>query len=1288
MRISYFYAENMAGIKAGTGLDKIELNLEGHENNIFNLLLGGNGSGKAQPLNSQVMTPYGIKTIGELKIGDIIYDPEGYPVMVDGIFDKGLLSEFKLALDDDSIIRCNDGHLFKVYHTDENDVLYTSVYTLRELLDKGLFDKDGKPKFKIRCVNPINYLNLPYNKPDRSTKEFEPIKDVHDTVNLYWALSSCKYSEYLDSPDIFILLDDKEDNALNYIKKCIQNFTVINSAICVNDLTLRYLYLMIFFKVFGISSVIGNKVTVTLNIDSDKYESDEFQNYYLPLFKELVLSLGGYLLDSKGKVVKFTSYENKDKITTEYRIFEFYMPKKFIYYLDNAIARYDMTIPGIYYLDCVEDYLYRDIVNIAYNNKKVEMRCIHINSVNHTYISDNYIETHNTSLLSILHPFRETYDGRNVVPENEKAYKEVHLVDGDDEYVIKHTWKPNKSYISKNGEELNESGSIKLFMQYAKEKLGIDDEYFKIGRLGSNVTNFTDLTSGPRKTYIGEYLPYIDDYLKAYEDVKKSYTVLNKDLQNVGAQLDKYPELDILSEKATQQKESIEMNKTALEDNKKTLYSTIIPKIDKLIAKFEAKYNISYDEIDSVIDKIEELEIYIDKCKKDIAKKKVTIRSKLASIEFEEGDFLKNKSGINNLLGEMEDKGNKEKDKIEKKKRKIEKEIEKKDRINKSIKEYENLNQIDYESEIEELERELNENKERLKNLSKEIKNKKYKEELIGQYEFDVDSFDDITDKYDKLKSLILHLLQAYNINSDIDYKLLKKHKKFKVRVNEIQILIKELSDELAYIDKNRSLLDILDKRPNDCITDDCSFIKNALDYKTNHYNKRDKIESELSELQDELEELNTDINKCELTLSFNEEAIFIFNKLNELLSEYNPYTEVFNSEFNKDIFINEFLHMNIDTISSILDLRDKLNYLKKYYNYIEVESNIKSTEKIVSNYKKELSNTESLRESYQNNKAEITLSMKRIDELDSELSDLEYLLYEINIIIDLCKKVLELYDRGKELNTEYKTYSEMIDDYEEINKEMESITDEKENIQATINRLNDSIEREEDEYEDTKKSLNYVEILLDNKKELDDKFSKTKLVRDALDPKKGIPLLFIDRFLDKIQDKVNELLDIAYNSEFRIKFELTDRDFFIKVYKGLSVLPDISNASQGETSLTSVSLSLAMIQYMVRKYNILYLDEIDGTLSNKNRRIFLTLLEKQIEDLGIEQIFVITHNKEFYSYPVNLILLNVEETDFDIDDPEMMENKDIVFNLKDYKKEIDDKLKINQRKRRIKKDA
>jgi DNA repair exonuclease SbcCD ATPase subunit len=100
-----------------------------------------------------------------------------------------------------------------------------------------------------------------------------------------------------------------------------------------------------------------------------------------------------------------------------------------------------------------------------------------------------------TTLLSSLNPFATSNDTRSsIILEGKEGYKEIHYDINGDIYVIKHyISKTTKSFISKNGEELNSNGGVKLFNDLILNIFGIDKNYFKIARLGSNMTNFIDM---------------------------------------------------------------------------------------------------------------------------------------------------------------------------------------------------------------------------------------------------------------------------------------------------------------------------------------------------------------------------------------------------------------------------------------------------------------------------------------------------------------------------------------------------------------------------------------------------------------------------------------------------------------------------------------------------------------------------------------------------------------------------------------------------------------------------
>jgi DNA repair exonuclease SbcCD ATPase subunit len=146
-------------------------------------------------------------------------------------------------------------------------------------------------------------------------------------------------------------------------------------------------------------------------------------------------------------------------------------------------------------------------------------------------------------------------------------------------------------------------------------------------------------------------------------------------------------------------------------------------------------------------------------------------------------------------------------------------------------------------------------------------------------------------------------------------------------------------------------------------------------------------------------------------------------------------------------------------------------------------------------------------------------------------------------------------------------------------------------------------------------------------------------------------------------------MIDLALGGDFRIGFEVTDTEFKIPIYKGSgTVLSDITTGpSGGETQLVKVVLSLALVKQIIQSnnFNILALDETDSELDReKNRERFVSIVDKLINDLGIEQVFIISHNDHFHVAEAGLILLPGHSMPAEQEDL-FMKNKIIVADLR-----------------------
>jgi ATP-dependent DNA helicase RecG len=126
------------------------------EHPMHRLLQGEVGSGKAQPLDSLVLTPAGFRRMGDLKVGDEVVVPDGEIALIDGVFPQGERDVWRLVLADGSSVECDDEHLWIVgtsrgWHRGQEP----KVMTTREIrLDP--FEANGSSKWYIPAATPVD----------------------------------------------------------------------------------------------------------------------------------------------------------------------------------------------------------------------------------------------------------------------------------------------------------------------------------------------------------------------------------------------------------------------------------------------------------------------------------------------------------------------------------------------------------------------------------------------------------------------------------------------------------------------------------------------------------------------------------------------------------------------------------------------------------------------------------------------------------------------------------------------------------------------------------------------------------------------------------------------------------------------------------------------------------------------------------------------------------------------------------------------------------------------------
>ncbi|MEU2119316.1 helicase-related protein [Streptomyces sp. NPDC016459] len=123
---------------------------------MHRLLQGEVGSGKAQPLDSLVLTPGGFRKMGEISVGDEVVVPSGGISWVDGVFPQGERDVWRLVLSDDTSVECDDEHLWIVGTSCAWDRGQTpKVMTTREIR-ADTFQANGSSKWYLPVATPVD----------------------------------------------------------------------------------------------------------------------------------------------------------------------------------------------------------------------------------------------------------------------------------------------------------------------------------------------------------------------------------------------------------------------------------------------------------------------------------------------------------------------------------------------------------------------------------------------------------------------------------------------------------------------------------------------------------------------------------------------------------------------------------------------------------------------------------------------------------------------------------------------------------------------------------------------------------------------------------------------------------------------------------------------------------------------------------------------------------------------------------------------------------------------------
>jgi hypothetical protein len=373
------------------------------------------GAGKAQPLNSKVLTPNGWVKMGSLKVGDIIKTPDNKESKIIEIHPQGKKDIYEIEFKDGSKVRCCEDHLWKVskkYKTKNKKRLKDQrdwkILSLNQIKDLGLKWKNNSNKWFIPMTEPIefeenNHYITPYvlgallgdggltsrvtftnmdeeifNRISKELPEDIIIRRIPSSKYGYSIIDNQSEKGILKRKGIFVNRFKEELTRLGQMKKLSYD-KYIPEEYKIDSIKNRIALLQGILDTDGSVSSDG---IISLELTSKRLIFD---------VKEIVESLGG--------VCTFRikpSHKNKGYHEV-YRL-RINLPDFNLFYLTRKKELVKTRRPVIKYKPT------RNIKNISYIGKD-EAQCISIDHPDMLYLTDNYIVTHNSfaSVLSNLY---------------------------------------------------------------------------------------------------------------------------------------------------------------------------------------------------------------------------------------------------------------------------------------------------------------------------------------------------------------------------------------------------------------------------------------------------------------------------------------------------------------------------------------------------------------------------------------------------------------------------------------------------------------------------------------------------------------------------------------------------------------------------------------------------------------------------------------------------------------------------------------------------------------------
>lgn len=356
-------------------------------------------SGKMNSVNSRIYTPNGFKRMGDIQVGDYVFNRNGNPVKVLGVYPQGIKDTYRITFHDGSSNLCGKEHLWS-YTTqkcvsNKHYTMYTS--TLEDIMadlerykDRDtMYKRAGKYRFPLNgCVeferqevkiDPYLLGLLLGDGCITGSSSFSFTNDeyeLHEYVKKAVSYYDCKYT-YYERDESHCAIGTIIHNKI--LKEFLIYYGLYGKRSETKFIPVEYRYNSKEVRLHILAGLLNTDGSSLLNRPSISYTTVSKQLY--DDIAEVARSLGLFVNTDK----KQDTREKNKHICYELTI----RVNKELYDLLSSKHKSKLN------LNAKKQKNWRLIKSIEYVGKE-ECQCIYVDDDEHLYLTDDFIVTHNT----------------------------------------------------------------------------------------------------------------------------------------------------------------------------------------------------------------------------------------------------------------------------------------------------------------------------------------------------------------------------------------------------------------------------------------------------------------------------------------------------------------------------------------------------------------------------------------------------------------------------------------------------------------------------------------------------------------------------------------------------------------------------------------------------------------------------------------------------------------------------------------------------------------------------